>query len=217
VIFAVIIVVCALLWWYASRYYKSPEKPPEYNMSLSVASVALSVVTLAQAFLENSYVSVFIWQNSLIKIAGIITALYYLAFAVRYYVKYKFPNYLHIIPCCFIILRTVFIFINTSALAHISDNVLLLSSYCTVMIFFVNFAKLYNRIDIEKNFRKLLSSGLVSSVLCLTQSLSHFVINFASDNRYLHVSHVTNISLFFIGIFILIFIISHFYIYSDSK
>lgn len=215
VIFAVIIAFCALLWWFSSRYYKSPEKPPEYNMLLSVTAVGLAIVTLAQAFFENTYIFTFAWQSGLIKVVGAITAAYFIAFAVKYYFDFPLPPYLHIIPCAFMIVRTAFIFINTSSLAHISDNVLLLACYCTVMIFFVNFAKLYNDIDIEKNFKKLLSSGLVSAVLCFTQSLSHFVVNFASNNRYLHVSNVANISVLFMGLFVMVFIITHFYM--DKK
>ncbi len=214
-IFAIIIVYCALLWWFSSKYYKSPEKPPEYNMLLSVTSVGLAIVTVAQAFMENAYIFIFAWQSSAIKIVGTITAIYFLAFALRYYINFELPPILHIIPCLFMILRTAFIFINTSALAHISDNVLLLAAYCAVMVFFVNFAKLYNNIDIEKNFKKLLSSGLVSAVLCFTQSLSHTVINFASDNKYLHVSHVANISVLFMGLFVTVFIVTHFFM--DKK
>jgi hypothetical protein len=209
-ILAAILVFCAFLWLYSSRYYKSLEKPPEYNMLLSITAVGLAVVTVAQAFMENTYLFTFSWQSSLIKIVGVITALYFLLYAAKYYINFKFPSLLHIIPCVFMILRTAFIFINTSAIAHISDNVLILASYCAVMVFFVNFAKLYNNIDIEKNFKKLLSSGLVSAVLCFTQSIGHFIINFASGDKYLHVSHVANISVFFMGIFVIVFIITHF-------
>ena len=104
------------------------------------------------------------------------------------------------------------IFINTSSLAHISDNVLLLAAYCAVLIFFLNYAKLYNNIDNEKNFRKMLASGLVSASLSLTQSLPHIVVNIASGNKYLHVSHISNISVLLMGIFVLTFLVSHFFI-----
>lgn len=211
-ILAVIIIFCLLLWWFSSKYYKSLEKPPEYNSMLSLTATGLAIVTVAQAFFENGYFFTFAWQAALIKVVGIITAAYFVAFALRHYISFKFSSILHIIPCVFMILRTAYIFINTSALAHISDNILLLVVYCSVMVFFVNFAKLYNGIDIEKNFKKLLSSGLVSSVLCFTQSIPHIVINIASNNKYLHVSHATNISVLFMGLFVIVFIITHFYL-----
>lgn len=214
-IFVIIFGFCALLWWFSSKYYKSIENPPEYNMLLSVTAIGLAVVTVAQAFMEESYIFTFAWQSTAIKVVGSLTAAYFVCYALRYYINFKLPPVLHIIPCLFMVLRTAFIFINTSALAHISDNVLLLTAYCAVMVFFVNFAKLYNNIDIEKNFKKLLSSGLVSAVLCFTQSLSNFVINFASGNKYLHVSHVANTSVLFMGLFVMVFIVTHFYI--DKK
>lgn len=212
IISAVILAFCALLCWFAFKYYKAPENPPKHNVVLSAISICLACATIFQAFGEGNYVVTFSWQVGLIRILGVVATAYFVAFGLKYYIDFKFPPILHIIPCLFMIVRTAFIFINTSSLAHISDNVLLLASYCAVLIFFVNFAKLYNDIDNEKNFRKMLASGLVSANLCLTQSLPHIVVNIASDNRYLHVSHISNISVLLMGIFVLTFLVSHFYI-----
>ena len=212
VILAVIFGFCALLCWFAFKYYKAPENPPKQNVVLSAISIGLAGATFLQAFGESNYVLTFSWQVLLIRILGVVATAYFVAFGLKYYIDFKFPPILHIIPSLFMIVRTAFIFINTSSLAHISDNVLLLAAYCAVLVFFVNFAKLYNDIDNEKNFRKMLGSGLVSANLCLTQSLPHLVVNVASGNRYLHVSHISNISVLFMGIFVLTFLVSHFYI-----
>lgn len=213
VISAVIFGFCVLLYLFSFKYYKSPENPPKSNFLLSITAIALSVGTMAQAFFDSGYGIAPVWQIYLIKVFGIIAAIYFILFALSKYIS--FPPILHIIPCVFMILRTAFIFTNTSALAHITDNVLLIATYCVAMIFFVNFAKLYNGVDVEKNFKRLLSSGLVAVVLCFTQSLSHTVINIASNNRYLHVSHIANISTFLMGLFIIVFILSHFCLNKD--
>ncbi len=213
VISAVIFGFCIFLYMFCFRYFKRPENLPKANIILSVTSVALSVVTVLQAFFDTQYGITPVWQIYLIKVFGITTAIYFILFALSKYIS--FPPILHIIPCVFMILRTAFIFINTSALAHITDNVLLIATYCMAMLFFVNFAKLYNDVDNDKNFKKLLSSGLVSVVLCFVQSLSHTVINLASENRYLHVSHIANISTFLMGLFISVFIISYFCLSND--
>ena len=209
---AVIFIFCALLCWFSFKYYKSPENPPKPNMLISVISIGLAVVTILQAFAETNYALTFAWQIWLIRILGVVTSAYFVMFGLKYYINFKFPPILNIVPCIFMIVRTTFIFISTSALAHISDNVLLIAAYCAILIFFVNFAKLYNDIDNEKNFRKLLASGLVSASLCLTQAIPHIIVNVISGNKYLHVSYVSNVSVLFIGIFVLTFLVSHFYI-----
>lgn len=212
---AVIFIFCALLCVFAFRYYKAPENPPKQNIFLSLTSIGLAVTTIFQAFGEGNYISTFSWQVWFIRILGVAATAYFVMYGLKYYIDFKFPPILHIIPCLFMIARTAFIFINTASLAHISDNVFLIATYCALLIFFVNFAKLYNDIDNEKNFRKMLSSGLVSATLALTQSLPHIVVNIASENRYLHVSHISNISALFMALFVLSFLVSHFYI--DNK
>ncbi len=216
VISLVIYVFCALLCVFCFKYYKAPEKPPKDNVYLTVMSVLMSLGTLAQAFFDVGYGITAVWQILLIRVLGLLTALYFVGFGFKKYISQEFPPLLHIIPCVFMIVRTVFVFINTSSLAHITDNVLIIAAYCIVMLFFVNFAKLYNNIDTEKNFRKLLATGLMSVNLCFTQSFSHIVINLASGNRYLHVSHIANISTLLMGGFILVFLVSHFFIKQED-
>lgn len=212
VISSVIFVFCGLLCLYSFKYYKSPENPPKQNMLLSVISIGLAAATILQTFGDSSYVLTLPWQVLIMRIIGVVSAAYFVMFGLKYYIKFDYPPLLNIVPCLFMIVRTIFIFINTSSLAHISDNVFLIAAYCAVLFFFVNFAKLYNDIDNEKNFRKLLASGLVSVSLCLTQSLPHIVVNLASGNKYLHVSHIANGSVLLMGIFVLTFLVSHFYI-----
>lgn len=201
---------CLLLWWFASRYYKSVEKPPKGNILLSISALAVAATVLIQSFSENMLIYRFSWQPLIMKLGGISAALYFAAFALNNYFSFKFPPVLHIIPCVFMILRTIFVFINTSALAHISDNILLIAAYCVLMVFFLNFARLYNEMDTEKNFKKLLSSGLVSAILCFTVSVPHFVVNIASGNAYLHLSNITSLSLLVLGIFVSVFTVTHY-------
>lgn len=204
----VIFAFCALLGYFCFKYYKSPEKPPKTNLFMSVACVGLAFITIAQAFYDSNEGMASGWQVVLIRILGVITAIYFIGFAISEYIK--LPPLVHIIPCLFMIMRTAFIFINTSALAHITDNILLLATYCVVLVFFVNMAKLYNGVDIEKNFRKLLASGLIAGSLCLTQSIAQIFVNLTSNVAYLHVSNIANISTLLMGVFVFAFIISHF-------
>ena len=55
-----------------------------------------------------------------------------------------------------------------------------------------------------------MASGLVSIVLCFTQSIPHIIINLTTHNGYLHTSNADNFSVLSFGIFIAVFTFSHF-------
>lgn len=207
---AVILAFFVLLYLFCFKYYKLPEKPPKQNIALSISAIGLAAVTAVQSFFDIGITLTSAWQIIIIQIIGIIATLYFIWFAISKYINKTVSSLIHIIPCIFMILRTVFVFIDTSDLAHITDNLLIIATYCVVMVFFVNFAKFYNGVDSDKNFKKLLASGLVSVSLCFTQSIPHIVVNILSNNGYLHVSHIANISVLVMGIFILVFLISYF-------
>ena len=150
------------------------------------------------------------WQNILLTVSGVLTAVYFLLYAISGVIKIKFSpltSFLHAVYC---IVKIISSFTALSSLALISDNVMILSVLCVILIFFLSFGKLYNGIDTERNFRKLMASGLVSIVLCFTQSIPHIIINLTTHNGYLHTSNAANFSVLCFGIFIAVFTFSHF-------
>lgn len=209
-ILLVIMLFCAAVILFASKAFESPERPPRMNFALTLVSAFAACVLLYEVGCEVLPLVMLPWQIVIVKVAGLITAGYFAVFAVRFKIDIKLPSIVHIVPVVYLIIRTIFTFINISSLAIISDNILIMTSYCFAMLFFINYAKLYNKIDTERNFRKILATGLCSSVAALTQSISYFVINFVSETQYTHTDSVTNLTLLGIGLFVLGFVISHF-------
>jgi hypothetical protein len=74
----------------------------------------------------------------------------------------------------------------------------------------LQFAKLYNGLDSEYNFRKLLSTGIIAVILSFTQTVPHLILKLATGYSFMHTSLAANVNIFFIGIFIMVFIFSHF-------
>lgn len=209
-ILLVIMLFCAVVIFFASRAFESPERPPRMNFALTLVSGFAACVLLYEVGCEVLPLVMLPWQIIIVKVAGLITAGYFAIFAARLKIDIKLPSIIHIVPVVYVIIRTIFTFINISSLALISDNILIMASYCFAMLFFINYAKLYNKIDTERNFRKILATGLCSSVTALTQSVSYFVINFVSEIQYTHTDQITNLTLLGIGLFVLSFIVSHF-------
>ena len=188
--------------------YNKPEHPPKGNILLSISAVLLSI-TLGYQLLTQTAHAV-IWQKGILYVSGIITVIYLLLYAATPFVKFKPAPALSTIPTIYLAARLICDFTAISKLALISDNIILILSYCVLLLFFLNFAKLYNYTDTDKNFKKILSFGLASVTLCFTNSIPYFLINLKTNFAYHHTSVSENLTVLFFGVFILTFLLSHF-------
>lgn len=195
--------------------HRSPEHPPRPNIILSIASFMLGASIIYEMFFEKFSASVVDWQITLIKIAGVFAAAFFICFGLNRFISFRLPNICTAIPTVYFILRIICDFTSISSLALISENLVLMLAYCAVLIFMLQFAKLYNGLDSEYNFRKLLASGLASIMLCLTQTLPHFILKVLTGYSFMHTSLSGNINLFFTGVFIAVFLFSHFSFYNS--
>ena len=205
-----IIAVCACLAIICFTGHRNPEHPPKANPLIALSSVSAAIGVAAGVYDTMLTEVTMPWQNILLTVSGVLTAVYFLLYAISGVIKIKFSPLTSILPAVYCIVKIICSFTALSSLALISDNVMILSVLCVILIFFLSFGKLYNGIDTERNFRKLMASGLVSTVLCFTQSIPHIIINLATDNSYLHTSNAANFSVLCFGIFIAVFTFSHF-------
>lgn len=207
----VLILACAFLTAiFGYMTYKRPEKTPKVNIFMSISAFLLGLSILYEVMLEESPISVLSWQVMLLRLFGIGAAVYFLTFALTPIISLDLPPILSALPTAYLIIRMICDFTAISKLALISDNIIIIAVYCFMLLFFLNFAKLYNRIDLDLNFKKLLSFGLTSVLLCFTNSIPNILTNFISLQKYTHTSMGTNISVLFFGLFIISFLLSHF-------
>ncbi len=207
---AVIFAFCAMAAIFSFTSHRSPEHPPKPNTPLSVCSLLFAISIIFEMFYESFAPGTILWQIIFLRITAILFVAFLVLFALNRFMNIPLYQVIYSFFALYIMFKTIFGFSAISSLALISDNILLIASYCASLLFAVNFAKLYNKMDTEKGFKKLLASGLVSVILCFTQSIPHIVFNLLNQNVYLHTSMATNINLLFLGIFILSFLLSHF-------
>lgn len=206
----IIIAACACLAIICFTGHRNPEHPPKINPFISVGSF-IAALSVASGFFDRSSAGILMqWQSILLTLSGVLATAYFLLYGMSGFIKFKLSPLLSVIPSVYFIMKIICSFTAISSLALISDNLLVLAAYCVTLIFFLSFGKLYNGIDTERNFRRLMASGLVAVVLCFTQGLPHIFINLATDNGYLHTSNAANYSLLGFGIFIAAFTFSHF-------
>lgn len=190
--------------------HKKPEHPPKSNKVLGAVSFLPAIAIFYEVFIGSSPVFINNLQALLLKITGLLTIAFFIAYGLRQFIDFKIPELTFTIPCIYIVVKIICDFTNISSLALISDNIILIGVYCAVLLFMLNFAKLYTNTDENTNFRKLLSLGTASAVLCLSQGIAYIAVNLTSNESYNHVSPASNFSILSLGIFITTFIYAHF-------
>ncbi len=190
--------------------HRSPAHPPKPNIFLSISSFALGVSMISELIFEILPPTIAAWQVTLLRISGLASAIFFVLFGLKLFVNFRLPNICTVIPTVYFICRIICDFTAISALALISENLILMFAYCVVLIFLLQFAKLYNGLDSEYNFRKLLASGLAAVMLCALQSVPHFVLKSVTGYSFMHTSPVATVTLFVMGVFIAVFLFSHF-------
>lgn len=190
--------------------HNRPENPPKTNLFLSFAILPIAATILYESFISNVPISMIGWQNIACKGIGIIAIAFFLWYALSYNIVFRTPPALTTIPVIYFTVRLVCDFTAISKLALISDNIILILTYCVTLLFWLNFAKLYNNVGTEKNFKNLLATGLCSAILSLVNSIPNIFVNIISENEYMHTPMTTNNLFLFNGLFIIVFLHSHF-------
>lgn len=194
--------------------HRRPDKVPKTNIFMSVSSVLLAFSIVFELFNQGTLFGNVIWQVLLLRIFGILSAVWLILFAlkryIKKYIKIKIPDLASALLGLFYVMKIICNFASISSLALISDNILLIGSYCFSLLFMMNFGKLYSGLDFERGFKKLMATGFASVILLFTQSVPNIIYNICSGGSYNHISMVTNVNLLLTGIFILVFVLSHF-------
>ncbi len=199
-----IALICAALAFLTFQIDKISVALPKKDWVLSAASFIVAITLFIELFAENMPMTMLAGQVLLLKLVTAFTAVYFLVVALKSVIRFKVPPLLHIMPIIYAIIKTVFSFINLSSLALISDNVLLLASYCSLMLFFISCGKLYNGIK-EKGFKKYLATSVVTIVITITASLPNLIINIFGKEPYIHTNTNVLITLLAFGIFAIVF------------
>lgn len=205
----IVILLCSLfVALFARLTYKQPDDLPKMNIWLSASSALLSVSIFLETFFADLSLPILGWQNILLKVLSLACSIYLLAFASSPYLKFKIKPILSTLPVIYSIIRLICDFTLVSKLAIISDNIFLIAVYSVSMFFFMNFAKLYNGIEDDKNYKKILSYGLTLSVLCFTSSIPNLLFSTIFIG-FDHISLITNITVLTLGIFASAFVFSN--------
>lgn len=174
VIFAAIAAVGVLGYFADEPVLKTESK----NYAVCVTSFALSGVFLYSTLASLLSLTTATWYDLFLILLGVLSAASFAAYGVRNIYCYNFPNVLLVIPVFYYVIRLISIFVSTSALALVSENVFLIFTNSALLFFLFEFSKIQNNIDEKVNYKKLFASAVISVALCLTQSVPKIVLQF---------------------------------------
>lgn len=190
--------------------HRCPEKAPRVRPILASAAIILGVWTIADMALFELSPMVPAWQSIAMKLFGLLSGLLWIAYGLQRFIPVKLPPLVYVIPVIFWVVRLIWAFTTLNTLALTIGHVLLLLAYCSVLVFMLEFAKQLNGIDKEYNFKKLLASGICASSLCGVFSVPYMIATVLGSDAAAVEGYSPILMLFFTGVFILVFTLSHF-------
>ena len=212
IILLILILLSAFfMGFFARQVFTRPENPPKANIFTSLFSLLVCGAIFNEKFIQAFPVSALPWQIAILKITAVLISVYLLCVPLSLIFKFQIPPLLSVCPIIYLLMKIICDFTVVSKLAFISDNILMIASYCLILLFFLNFGKLCNGINDDICFKKILSYGLPAVMLSLTCSIPNLAVNLILKEEYLHTSISANLSLLLFGILILSLLISYFY------
>ena len=155
---AAIFLAALLCGIFAFTYYKNPENLPEKSKVLGVVSFLPAITIVLENISGNTTFVVNNIQSAALNVVAILTSIFFILFGISKFTDFALPEWTTMIPAVYFIIKMIVDFAKISSLAIISDYILYISAYCVMLLFFIAFAKLYNNINDDKNFKKLFTT-----------------------------------------------------------
>lgn len=213
-VFGIICVLAAVLSGFVS--YKTDDLSENFydgDILTALSSVAISVFMIFDIFtLEN--LSIYpSWEIFLIYVSSVLTALFFFVFALKNMFGFNLPGFCYVLPMLYGAVKLIRIFASTSTITLITENTFGVLSACSQMLFFLEFAKIYNGYNGKRDKSSLLAFGNVCAIICLSSSLP-IIVSTLFANGTLHESIMSVMTVCATGLLALCF---NSYVFENKK
>lgn len=181
------------------------------NVGMAVIGVVTGGTFIYQALTNVLGKNTSAWHDALLAVLCLLAALVFIAYGLRNIYQYKMPQITLIIPVVYYVVRLINLFVSTSSLALITENVFLVFTNSVLLWFLFEFASFENEIgDVTKKPKKLFASGIASVMFCAVTALPKVVLLIKNNDKVSGdniASVLLNIAM---GLFVCIYIMSNF-------
>ena len=207
VIFAAIAINAVL----GTTVHKSAKDMPKVNLFLGISAMLLGGAIVYDAIGYAVDAPIMGWQTVLFVVMGCVCSIWFMAYGAKAIYNYELPAITYTIPVVYWAAKFIVLFTSISPLTLITDNVFVIISYCVILAFMFEFAKVANNIDKDTTYKKLMASGITSVMLCFVSALPRFIATGTGNTESLHDSVSSVFATLITGVFVLVYIISHFW------
>ena len=209
-VMVVIFAAVALNTIFGATVHRSPKRMPKVNFALGISAMLLGGAVIFDSIDSMLQAPVSSWQTFVLVVMGCVCAIWFMAYGAKAIYNYKLPHLTYIIPVIYWAAKFIVVFTSISPLTLITDNVFVLISYCAVLIFMFEFAKVANNIDKDTTYKKLMASGISSVMLCFISAIPRFIATGTGNTESLHDSVSSVFVTLMTGLFVLSYTVSHF-------
>lgn len=218
---AITIIICAAtaaVGLFAATLEGTKHNKQELRPAIAIASVLAGGMFVYETVAVASQQTSGAWYDVLLTFLAFASAIVFVAYGLKNIYSYKMPTIILVVPVLYYIVRLISVFVSTSSLALVTENVFLIFTSSILLWFMFEFACFENNIgDSEKRPKKLFASGLAVVVLCGTTSISKFIYAMVSDVQ-LSGEDIAAASLnVAVGLFVLVYIVCNFGTNLDRK
>lgn len=213
------VIVCAAvasMSMLAASVDEIKERPDGKHPSVSIACVLTGGMFIYQTVAGVALLNA--WYDILLVLLTLMSVFVFVAYGLRNVYDYKMPAIMLVIPVLYYVVKLISVFVSTSALALVTENIFLIFTNSVLLWFMYEFASFENRIgDVAKKPKRLFASGLAAAMLCAVTAIPKLVL-LLSGKIEISSGDVSaallNIS---VGIFIIAYIVSKFYNKEECK
>ncbi len=174
VISAVILALIAVSTLFTCISAIGGKKEKGFYPLTSVFSALLGAAAAFQIFDSFSGIPQFL--RIICVVFAVLSAVYFIAFSVRFAVHFPFSARYSAIPAAFFVFKAACVAIKSAYHTVISDTVFEIASYCFIMLFFLEFARLANGTALKASIKKFATFGTAAALLSLTFSVPKFLV-----------------------------------------
>lgn len=151
------------------------------------------------------------WHSVMLVFLSLMSAITFIAYALRNIYPYNFPSIMLICPSFYYVIKLINLFVSTSALVIVTENVFLLFTNSALLWFMFEFASYENQLgDSIKKPKRLFTCGVVATMLCLVTALPKLILFFSQKAQVPKADISASVLMMAQAIFILCYIIGNF-------
>lgn len=199
-LFVVFLLIVMFAASFISASAVETKKTQKHSLLTSLFSLALSIVTVISCVADNYY-GIPAFLRILCVCFGVLSAVFFVAFALRPFVHFLFSPMFTAIPLVFLIVKSAVIFIKCSFHTLISDTLFDVGAYCLSMLLFLEIARTANNLGNKNSIKKFSFLGASASIFLFCASVPKILVVVLHPSA-LHAGIRDGIFLFFLGTFI---------------